>query len=147
MSEIFIVNAFGFFAPASTLLPLQILFLNIVTDVFPALALGVGVIRKSEHENYHYSKINFMSGEILTKEDLQSFRIQLLNDIKALLLINQSAKIEWLRSSEIRKALKISAGTLQNLRVTGKLKPAKIGGILFYRNSDLEKLLDSGNQN
>ena len=42
LSEIFIVTAFGFFAPASTLLPLQILFLNMVTDVFPALALGVG---------------------------------------------------------------------------------------------------------
>ena len=55
--------------------------------------------------------------------------------------------MEWLRSSEIKKTLKISAGTLQNLRVTGKLKPAKIGGILFYRNSYLEKLLDSGNKN
>jgi len=42
LSEIFIVTALGFFAPASTLLPLQILFLNIVTDVFPALALGLG---------------------------------------------------------------------------------------------------------
>ena len=88
-----------------------------------------------------------MSVEILTKEDLQAFRIQLLNDIKALLFIKQNANMEWLRSNEIRKALKISAGTLQNLRVTGKLKPVKIGGILFYRNSDLEKLLDSRNQN
>ena len=42
LSEIFIVTALGFFAPASTLLPLQILFLNMVTDVFPALALGIG---------------------------------------------------------------------------------------------------------
>jgi len=42
LSEIFIVTALGFIAPASTLLPLQILFLNMVTDVFPALALGVG---------------------------------------------------------------------------------------------------------
>ena len=42
MSEIFIVTILGFLAPASTLLPLQILFLNMVTDVFPALALGVG---------------------------------------------------------------------------------------------------------
>ncbi len=42
LSEIFIVTALGFFAPASTLLPLQILFLNMVTDVFPALALGLG---------------------------------------------------------------------------------------------------------
>jgi Ca2+-transporting ATPase len=42
LSEIFIVTALGFYAPASTILPLQILFLNIVTDVFPALALGLG---------------------------------------------------------------------------------------------------------
>jgi len=42
LSEIFIVTVLGFLAPASTLLPLQILFLNMVTDIFPALALGVG---------------------------------------------------------------------------------------------------------
>lgn len=42
LSEIFIVTALGFYASASTILPLQILFLNIVTDVFPALALGLG---------------------------------------------------------------------------------------------------------
>lgn len=42
LSEIFIVTALGFLAPASTVLPLQILFLNMVTDVFPALALGLG---------------------------------------------------------------------------------------------------------
>lgn len=42
LSEIFIVTTLGFVAPASTLLALQILFLNMVTDVFPALALGLG---------------------------------------------------------------------------------------------------------
>lgn len=42
LSEIFIVTSFGFLFPASNLLPLQILFLNMVTDVFPALALGLG---------------------------------------------------------------------------------------------------------
>ena len=42
LSEIFIVTTLGFLAPASTILPLQILFLNMVTDVFPALALGLG---------------------------------------------------------------------------------------------------------
>ncbi|MGN6645305.1 MAG: cation-translocating P-type ATPase, partial [Cytophaga sp.] len=42
LSEICIVTILGFITPMSTLLPLQILFLNMVTDVFPALALGVG---------------------------------------------------------------------------------------------------------
>lgn len=51
LSEIFIVTALGFIAPSSTLLPLQILFLNMVTDVFPALALGVGKGDKTIMDN------------------------------------------------------------------------------------------------
>ena len=42
LSEIFIVTILGFVASGSMLLPLQILFLNMITDVFPALALGLG---------------------------------------------------------------------------------------------------------
>lgn len=42
LSEIFIVTVLGVVTPAATLLPLQILFLNMVTDIFPALALGLG---------------------------------------------------------------------------------------------------------
>jgi P-type Ca2+ transporter type 2C len=42
LSEIFVVMTIGFVMPDATLLPLQILFLNMVTDVFPALALGLG---------------------------------------------------------------------------------------------------------
>ncbi|MFN0035590.1 MAG: cation transporting ATPase C-terminal domain-containing protein, partial [Saprospiraceae bacterium] len=38
----FVVTFAGFLAVGNALLPLQILFLNIVTDVFPALALGFG---------------------------------------------------------------------------------------------------------
>jgi len=50
LSEIFIVTSLGFIVPASTLLALQILFLNMVTDVFPALALGLGKGDKSVME-------------------------------------------------------------------------------------------------
>lgn len=51
LSEIFIVTGISFFSRASTLLPLQILFLNMVTDVFPALALGVGEGDKTIMDN------------------------------------------------------------------------------------------------
>ncbi|MBL7872555.1 MAG: cation-translocating P-type ATPase [Cyclobacteriaceae bacterium] len=51
LSEIFIVTALGFITPAATLLPLQILFLNMVTDVFPALALGLGKGDRTVMEN------------------------------------------------------------------------------------------------
>ncbi|HPH46474.1 MAG TPA: cation-translocating P-type ATPase [Chryseolinea sp.] len=42
LSEIFIVFLYGLFNLPFSILPLQILFLNIVTDIFPSLALGVG---------------------------------------------------------------------------------------------------------
>ena len=42
LSEIFVVALAGIIGLGNPLLPLQILFVNIVTDVFPALALGVG---------------------------------------------------------------------------------------------------------
>ncbi len=42
LSEIFIVFLYGVFNFSFSILPLQILFLNIVTDIFPSLALGVG---------------------------------------------------------------------------------------------------------
>lgn len=42
VGEVAIVGLAALFATALPLLPLQILFLNLVTDVFPALALGFG---------------------------------------------------------------------------------------------------------
>lgn len=42
MSEIFVVGLASLVSQTLPILPLQILFLNLVTDVFPALALGVG---------------------------------------------------------------------------------------------------------
>ncbi|WP_188548551.1 cation-translocating P-type ATPase [Hymenobacter qilianensis] len=42
LSEILVVTAAGLLGAGLGLLPLQILFLNLLTDVFPALALGVG---------------------------------------------------------------------------------------------------------
>jgi Ca2+-transporting ATPase len=47
LSEIIIVTFLGFLASGAILFPLQILFLNMVTDVFPALALGLGKGDKS----------------------------------------------------------------------------------------------------
>jgi Ca2+-transporting ATPase len=42
LTEILTITLLGVIMPGATLLPLQILFLNVVTDVFPALALGLG---------------------------------------------------------------------------------------------------------
>lgn len=85
-----------------------------------------------------------MAIEIITKEDLQLFRLQLLEDLRQLLRVEPaSVQKEWLRGSEVRKVLKISQGTLQNLRIGGKLHPAKIGGIYYYPLEEVNNLLES----
>jgi Helix-turn-helix domain len=80
--------------------------------------------------------------QLLTIGDLMNFRTALINDIRSLLQESpiQPSK-QWLKSAEVRKMLSISPGTLQNLRVNGTLTFTKIGGIVFYRYDDVEKML------
>ena len=82
-----------------------------------------------------------MAIAILTKEDLQQFKIELLESIENLLQGKKTEEKLWLRTSEVRKLLNISSGTLQNLRINGTLRYSKIGGVLFYNYKDIEKLL------
>jgi len=84
-----------------------------------------------------------MSVEIITKEDLQHFRRQLLEDLRQLLSRRQpQAPKLVLKSAEVRKLLKISPATLQTLRINGTLPFTKIGGTIYYRSEDIERLLD-----
>jgi len=84
-----------------------------------------------------------MAIEVITKEDLNEFRLLLLNDFKELLKTNPQQTKQWLKSKEVRKLLNISPGTLQTLRINKTLSYTKIGGILYYNNADIEKLLSS----
>lgn len=85
-----------------------------------------------------------MTVEIITKEDLQSFRMQLLNDILQIMNTSKKEKTEWLKNSEVMELLKVSANTVQRLRIAGKLKSTKIGGVHYYRYEDICHLLDNG---
>ncbi len=86
-----------------------------------------------------------MSFELITKEDLQQFRMQLLNDLRQMLEPSESKLAKpWLKNSEVRKLLNISSNTVQRLRIAGKLRSSKVGGIHYYRYEDIEKLLNSG---
>ncbi|MET4139683.1 helix-turn-helix domain-containing protein [Pedobacter sp. UYP1] len=82
--------------------------------------------------------------ELITKEDLKTFRTELLNDIKGLLKPGVGAQKQWLKSYEVRKFLNISPGTLQNLRINGTLRFSKIGGMLYYKLEDIHRLLEGG---
>ena len=82
-----------------------------------------------------------MEIEVITKEDLQQFRTQLMNDLRELLVPKEAKFVKpWLRNSEVRKLLNISSNTIQRLRITGKLPSSKVGGIHYYRYEDIEKL-------
>ncbi len=83
-----------------------------------------------------------MAVEILTKQDLSEFRTLLLNDFRELLQTKPQQTKQWLKSSEVRKLLNISPGTLQTLRINKTLSYTKIGGIIYYGYQDIEKLLE-----
>jgi hypothetical protein len=87
-----------------------------------------------------------MNVELITKEDLKQFKNEMLAEIKHLLKPDQSQSKQWLKSYEVRKLLNISPGTLQNLRVNGTLRYTKIGGMLYYKLEDIEKLLEEGSR-
>jgi hypothetical protein len=89
-----------------------------------------------------------MTYEIITHEDLQNFRLQLLEDLTRMLsgVVQPHSNKEWLRSSEVRKILGISHGTLQNLRMKNILPHRKIGGLMYYKYQDILKLLEGGEE-
>jgi hypothetical protein len=74
-----------------------------------------------------------MTYEMITSEDLQKFRLQLLEDLSRMLsgAVQPQSNKEWLRSSEVRKMLGISHGTLQNLRIKNILPYYKVGGLMY----------------
>ena len=83
-----------------------------------------------------------MAAQIITKEDLDEFREKLLIEIRILLGKSPDEPKKWLKSYQVKNLLKISPGTLQNLRTNGTLPFTKIGGILYYKQEDIMKILE-----
>lgn len=89
--------------------------------------------------------------ENITHDDLRQLRMLLLNDIKK--LIDEKIKLkpnieqqEWLRSKSIREIMNISPATLQNIRITGKIRFRKVMGSYYYSRTDLLQLFGDGNK-
>lgn len=92
-------------------------------------------------------KSKFLDMDTITKNDLDTLRIQIIADISNLLentlaSNKDTEEFGWMRSKEIRKALNISAATLQNLRITGKIRFKKLLGSYYYNKEDLQHLFD-----
>ena len=84
-----------------------------------------------------------MPTQIITTDDLREFKIELLQEFKKLLENTSSTGVKkYLKSSELMELLKVSPGTLQNLRINGTLPYTKIGGIIFYDAEEIEKVMN-----
>ena len=88
-----------------------------------------------------------MEIEIITHADLLIFKKEMLSEIGSLLKSKTPESKAWLKSAEVRKLLSISAGTLQTLRINGTLNHTKIGGTLYYKSSDINKLMEGDEKN
>jgi hypothetical protein len=86
-----------------------------------------------------------MNVELVTREDLRRLE-DLLKEIKQIIQPGQSQPKKWLKSSEVRKMLNISPGTLQNLRINGTLRFTKMGSIMYYKLEDINKILEENGQ-
>jgi len=83
----------------------------------------------------------------VTKEDLLEFGKQLIENVTKAIqqsFPNEKAldQPEWLKSRAVRKMLDISAGSLQNLRITGKMRFKKVLGSYYYNREDLTQLFN-----
>ena len=87
-----------------------------------------------------------MQVELISKEDLKVFKSELLQEIKQLMQPGTGQSKQWLKSNEVRKMLNISPGTLQNLRINSTLRFSKIGGMMYYKLEDINKVLEGGLQ-
>ena len=88
-----------------------------------------------------------MPVEIVTKEDLQLLRIQMVSDLKA--IINQSRQrvpesLEGYKTAHVRKILGCSVNKLVALRVARKLRTKKVGGTIYYNRDDIKRLVEEG---
>ncbi len=84
-----------------------------------------------------------MATAIITTDDLQTFKIELLEDIKRLLKESSGHPgKKWLKSYEVQKVLGISAGTLQTLRNNETIEYTKIGGVIYYDYNEIQKMLN-----
>jgi len=85
--------------------------------------------------------------EYITKDDLRQFALVMMNDFRKIIEEskedqNNKLTLEWLKSRVVRKLLDISAGSLQNLRVTGKIRFKKVLGSYYYSRADIMNLFN-----
>jgi len=80
---------------------------------------------------------------ILTKEELDQFKVELLSEIKQL-LEPQGKRAQYIRSADVRKMLNISDSTLQTMRINGTIPAYKLDSSWFYKYEEIVEAIEKG---
>ena len=92
--------------------------------------------------------MDIMNADLITKEDLELFRIRLLHDIRSIIPTLNSEQIkpaiEGLKTKDVRRILGCSVNKLVSLRISRKIRWKKIGGTVYYNREDVRRLLEEG---
>lgn len=83
-----------------------------------------------------------MNVEVLTKNDLNNFKLELIQEITFLLKPQIQSDPKWVKSATVKKMLQISSGTLQHLRATGQISYKKLGNIFYYSFKEVDALIE-----
>ena len=83
-----------------------------------------------------------MTVNIVTNEDLQNFKKELILELTDLINARPAVPLKWLKSYQVRELLGISPGTLQNMRTNGMLESTRINGLVFYKYEDIVEMME-----
>lgn len=84
--------------------------------------------------------------ENITSADLNDLKIEIISEFKRIVaeeIFKHSSdenEFEWLRSKSVRNIMNIAPATLQNLRISGKIRYKKVMGSYYYNKKDIHKL-------
>lgn len=81
-----------------------------------------------------------MNLEILTKADLDNFKVELLAEIQKMILKPELPE-SFLKSKDVKRLLGCNDSTLQYYRESGAIPFKKMGGTYYYPKEALNALL------
>ncbi|MEN5232520.1 helix-turn-helix domain-containing protein [Sphingobacterium faecium] len=79
---------------------------------------------------------------IITYQDLLDFKEELIKEIRSICTSNTPSR-KWLKSSEVRKLLGLSATKLQIMRNKDEIPFTRVGGVIYYLEEAVHQMLES----
>lgn len=78
---------------------------------------------------------------VINSIDLREYSLSLINEVLSK-IEEQGPKEEYLKPKEVSTLLDVDISTLWRWNHTGYLKTLKVGGKVFYRKSDIKKIME-----